>query len=320
MLAVLWLTAALSAVAFTVAQSVRGETERASTTADGVRAYYLAAGAVERALLYMSWMQYRNPDNTARYYEPGTPRLRFDFPAGEAWVEIIPETSKLNVNLISRDDLLRLLLALGVEPPRAAVIAAAIVDWRTPSPVNTSFDAYYLSLTPSFRARHASIEEIEELLLVQGMTPEIYYGRYDRDAEGNLIPRPGLRDCLSVYGTVGALDINTAEPPTMMAVGVPPDLIANIVARRRVAPFRVQDMPNLRQMSPALQRLSIAAGTLFTVRATARLRLSDASYSDLRRSVAALVKLTWNSATERPYTVLRWYDIVSPDTSANRVQ
>ena len=44
------------------------------------------------------------------------------------------------------------------------------------------FDQYYLSLTPSFRARHASFEEIEELLVVKGMTPDLYYGTYDRDA------------------------------------------------------------------------------------------------------------------------------------------
>src|ERR1035438_195821 len=46
LLAVLWLTAALSAIAFSVATTVRSETERTSTAIDSVRAYYLATGAI----------------------------------------------------------------------------------------------------------------------------------------------------------------------------------------------------------------------------------------------------------------------------------
>ena len=48
MLTVLWLAAGLSAIVFTVANTVRGETERATNAVDDVRAYYLATGAVER--------------------------------------------------------------------------------------------------------------------------------------------------------------------------------------------------------------------------------------------------------------------------------
>ena len=49
MLAVLWLAAGLSAIALTIANTVRGETERSSTEADGLKAYYLAAGAIDTA-------------------------------------------------------------------------------------------------------------------------------------------------------------------------------------------------------------------------------------------------------------------------------
>ena len=48
LLAVLWLSAILAAIAFSVATTVRGETERTSTLSEGVRAYYLATGALER--------------------------------------------------------------------------------------------------------------------------------------------------------------------------------------------------------------------------------------------------------------------------------
>src|SRR3984893_8038900 len=141
LLAVLWLSLALSAIAFSLATTVRGETERTSTAIDGIRSYYLATGAIERAILYMQW--------GARYYSPATPVLRMPFPSGDVEVEVIPETAKYNLNRATPNDLTRLLSALGASPDRAQEIAAAIVDWRTPGFVSP-FDQYYLSLTPSF--------------------------------------------------------------------------------------------------------------------------------------------------------------------------
>ncbi|MDX2153390.1 MAG: type II secretion system protein GspK [Bryobacteraceae bacterium] len=312
LLAVLWLAAALSAIAFAVASTVRGETERAATAQDGVRSYYLATAGIDRAILYFQWGGILNPDGSPRYYVPGLPRYRFQFPTGEAFVELIPEIGKLNVNGARPDELLRLLLALGAEPARAADITQAIVDWRTPTLAPTAFDAHYLSLTPSFRARHASFEEIEELLLLRGMTPDLFHGSYERNAEGRLLPRPGLRDCLTVYGAgLGMLDINTAEPAVMSAVGIPPDAIAMIMTRRLAGPILPPEAANFARMGPALQRLTVVTYPLVTLRSTARLRLGDGKLSDLRRTVSAVVKLAGKGAESGP-TTLRWYDNATP--------
>lgn len=191
LLAVLWLAAALSAIAFALANTVRGETERTSTEVDAMRAYYLASGGIDRALLWMQWgQQYRNPDGTPRYFVAPMPLLHFEFPTGAADVEIIPESSKININEAQPIQLLALLASLGVPPDRAQMIVRGIVDWRsrTPGGAFTDFDQYYLSLAPTFRARHASFEEIEELLVIRGMTPELFYGRYDKAPDGNLLP------------------------------------------------------------------------------------------------------------------------------------
>src|SRR5260370_19218318 len=178
LLMVLWLSAALSAIAFTVANTVRAETERTSTSIDSLRAYYLATGAIERSLLYINWgAGFRKPDGTPKYFENPMPVLRFEFPSGTATAEIIPETAKLNINRAPPRELGNLLVALGVPGDRAAVITRGVLDWRTISPGGafTEFDQHYMGLTPSFRARHASFQEIEELLLVQGVTPDLFY-------------------------------------------------------------------------------------------------------------------------------------------------
>src|ERR1700730_11687643 len=117
LLAVLWLAAALSAIAFSVANTVRAETERTSTDVGALRAYYLASGAIDRAILYILWgPSYRNPDGTPKYFQNSIPALQFNFPTGAATTEIIPETSRLNVNSAPPPELLRLLLALGAPP------------------------------------------------------------------------------------------------------------------------------------------------------------------------------------------------------------
>ena len=290
---------------------VRAETERTLTDKDSLRAYYLATGAIDRALLYVQWgPAYRNPDGSPKYFQPPMPVIRFDFPTGVAAVEVIPENSKLNVNMAPPAELRNLLVALGADAARATAIAAGILDWRTPSPGGsfTEFDQHYLSLTPSFRSRHSSFQEIEELLLVQGVTPDLFYGSYSRNDDGRLVPHAGLRDCLSVYGAIGPMDVNTVEPAVMQAIGISPDIAAALVALRKTAPIRTMDqLAPFQSSAPAMGRLGLLPNSIMTLRATARLKLANGQFSEVRRSVSALVKFL-PQQVDPPLHILRWYD------------
>ena len=308
LLAVLWLSAALAAIAFSLANTVRGETERTATAIEALRCQYLAEAGVERGILHIKWgLDNSMPPDAPLRYRPGTPFLPFSFPSGEALVEVIPETAKLNINRSQPDLLLRLLVAMGVDPGHAEQIVAAIVDWRSPAGL-TPFDAFYLSRAPSFRARHASFEEVEELLLVRGITRDIYYGTYSRNEAGQLIPRPGLKDCVSIFGTTETFDINTAQPPVLTALGMPPQTVAAIVARRRMQPFRsVAEAAAFTGPAPGFSRLRVGGNSIFTVRATARVRLPNGQLSDLRRSAAATVKFM-PPGYDATVQVMRWYE------------
>ena len=310
LLTVLWLSAGLAAIAFSVSSSVRTETERVSTAADGLRAAYLASGAVERGIQWMIWGgAYRNPDNSPRFWGRQS-SLSMWFPSGAAVVEVIPEASKLNINRATPDDLNRVVLAVSGDPERSRQIVEAIVDWRAPAPAPTIFDQYYFALNPTFRARHTSFEEIEELLLVRGMTPELFYGNYTADESGHLYARGGLRDCLSVWGSTGPFDINTASPALMEAMGIQPDVSAAIVAARQSHAFGT--MQDAAAFIPVTQRFAIGVGnSIWTLRATARLRRPDGAFSDVVRTAAATVQIPRRTRPGGPLTplrVLRWYD------------
>jgi len=307
LLAVLWLSAALAAIAFSVSSTVRSETDRVSTSADGLRASYLASGAVERAIQWMAWgAGYRKTDGTTMFWQRNQPRMNMAFPSGAAVVEVIPESSKFNINTATPDDLYRVIFAVTGDPARAQEIAAGIVDWRGPGNGASTYDQYYFGINPTFRARHASFQEIEELLLVRGVTPELFYGNYTADSDGRLYARGGLRDCLSPWGSLGPFDANTASPAVLEAIGMSPSDIAAIVQQRTKTPFRV--LSDVTQITPYINRLTIGGGrTTWTLRATARLRRGDGKFSDVVRTAAATVRLETRPAFY-PVVVMRWYD------------
>jgi general secretion pathway protein K len=300
LLMVLWLTAALSAIGLAVANNVRSETERTETNVDDARAYFEARGGIERAAMHILWGR--------MYFIPGSPAVELDFPSASVHVDVIPEASKLNVNAAPPEEIMRLLLALEVTQAKAEEITAAMIDWRTPAnPVQPSpFDAFYLGQTPSFIPRHASFLENEELLQVKGMTEELYYG----SALDNT--HAGLRDCMSIYGS-GAVDINTAQPATLQAVGLSQADADTIVKNRAQHPvLDYQELAGIQQsLGPAGFRLRIGGQTMFTLRATARLKGPDGKLSDLRRTVGALVKIYFPGNNERKavgFDIVRWFD------------
>jgi type II secretory pathway component PulK len=82
------------------------------------------------------------------------------------------EDAKLNINTAAFDQLMAL-------PGMTDDIAAAIVDWRdednTPSNGGAESD-YYLSLPDPYYAKNDNFENVDELLMVRGMTRQYLYG------------------------------------------------------------------------------------------------------------------------------------------------
>ena len=317
LLAVLWLSAALATIAISLADTVRGEAERSATAVDGLRSQHLAVGGLRRAILYMDWGR-THPDIPR--FKPLGPFFAFAFPEGQTVVEVVPETAKFNINTARPEDLFHLLVNLGVDPARAQEIAAAIVDWRSPSPEpHSPFDGFYASEHPPYLAPHTNFREVEELLSVKGITPDLFYGAWQTAPEGAeqyLALRTGLADCVSVFGSTGQFDVNTAAPAVLAAVGVPPEGVAALVQQRRVQPFQKPgDLAPFAQIAgPGFGRLRVGGYTMFPLRSTARLRLGNGQLSDLRRTVAALVKFAPPSK-DAPYHILRWYDTVAGQAS-----
>jgi type II secretory pathway component PulK len=106
---------------------------------------------------------------------------------------VIDESGKINLNAMmlidpSGQTLLNILEQLPNMTPAAA---ASIVDWMDPDdntlPGGAESD-YYQGQNPSYSAKNGPLDSLEEILLVQGVTPELLFGQ-DRNPYG--LPRSG---------------------------------------------------------------------------------------------------------------------------------
>ncbi len=161
------------------------------------------------------------------------------FPNGSLLLKVTDLSGRLQVNSLvakkkqgqpgdnqniadeSRAILLRLLLSgsFPVEDEgEARTIVEALTDWIDEDDEESDYGAessYYQSLEKPYACRNGQIRYIEELLLIKGVTPQLLFGSGEEK---------GLADFLTVYGTDGKININTAAPLIIKSVN---DLISD---------------------------------------------------------------------------------------------
>ncbi|MCC6797653.1 MAG: type II secretion system minor pseudopilin GspK [Candidatus Hydrogenedentes bacterium] len=114
----------------------------------------------------------------------------------------------------------------------------AILDWidsdDDPRPNGAETD-YYQSLEIPYPCKNAPLGSVEELLLIRGITPEVFFG----DPELDQLP---LTELLTVHGQRnGRVNVNTAELETLTALGDAmgsPGLAELVLEERQRIPFQ----------------------------------------------------------------------------------
>jgi len=301
LLAVIWLSIALSAIAFTLARTVRGELDRASINVDSTRAYFLARGGIERTVLRMTRSLARDAEPAAFGFRLGQRWMRLDFPEGNVVVEIIGESGKVNVNVAPPEAIARVLTSAGLDPAFSTATAERIVAARSPSREQLLDPTG--APTSSLSRRRASFDQLEELLVLPGITPEVLFGKWGLNRVGEWTKIGGLHRHFSVFGGTG-VDANYASPEVLRAAGLGPGAISSLLEMRDLRPLRPQDLrPN--QMADQRGLIPVTAsggGAHFTLWSRATLFSGRA-----RRAVGALVERT-QTTSGPPIRIVRWYD------------
>jgi len=145
------------------------------------------------------------------------------FETGNLETVIIDHSGKIQVNRlvneqggfdVGQQDLLKRFLSLEtfeLDSEQVDNIVDALKDWIDTDNEVTRFGAeesYYKALEKPYRCKNGPMESLEELLLIRGVTRELYYGTEEK---------PGISQYLTIYGE-GLININTAPRPVLMAL------------------------------------------------------------------------------------------------------
>jgi len=111
----------------------------------------------------------------------------------------------------------------------AVSLLDALLDWLDSDSDERDHGAeegYYLSLDHPYKPRNAPMQSLEELLLIRGMTKDIFYGNEEFS---------GIVEYLTVYGTDGKININSAPAPVLqiLAAGLDEEIVQGLIDFRQ---------------------------------------------------------------------------------------
>ncbi len=166
---------------------------------------------------------------------------------------LIDESAKINVNLAPAD------LLLEFECLDEAIVAS-IMDWidedDVPNPDGAEND-YYSRLESAYSCKNKPLDNIEELLLVKGISLEIYYGYNPSEGDNHLSETSefvddfphngtaGLCDLLTVYGD-GRININTAPKQVLDVIPMLSDTaVSEIISIQKDASRKFSSMDDI---------------------------------------------------------------------------
>ncbi len=251
LIAVLWVTMILSIFALNFSTTSRLEGIQTLNTEQRVKETQLLRSALE--LGYHEYLKYKENKSLLEKKEQiekitGQP-LSLWFPRYEPFTATIGEKKiairvqndqgKININQIKLDLLQEIIATCGVkEGSRMTTIANSILDWIDSDNLHRPEGAekeFYLAKSEPYLPKNHQIENIHELLLVQEVDPDLFYGNQDH---------PGLVDYFSVNGKNNQLDINTASPQSFALMeNIPKEAVEEIIALRREKPIsKISDL------------------------------------------------------------------------------
>lgn len=147
---------------------------------------------------------------------------------GHLKISIADENSKINVNALANEVVdkspyytvaQRFFLNMGLSMD----LADTLIDWvdidDSRFPYGAESSDYYLAQRRPYRAKNAAMDSIQEMLMIKGFTPEIYYGlgggNHGRESgivEDNRGARVINPDAVSGPGSGRALDSRRTDP------------------------------------------------------------------------------------------------------------
>lgn len=180
-LAVLWTVVVLMVIVAVLGRTSRLDMKTAMARMDAVRCKWAGRAGVEKAVAVLNDDETENDTLIDTWSDNDEDFNDVLLEGCVLNIRVVDEASKLNINFITKDQLMGL-------PYMLEEIADAIIDWRDGDDMPSGLGVeggYYESLEFVYKARNGPFRTIRELLMVKDVTEEYLYGE-DTNFNGQL--------------------------------------------------------------------------------------------------------------------------------------
>ncbi len=305
LLIVLWIFIVLFAVGAEFSGAMRQDVTATMNFAGETQSYYLATAAANRTFYRALIARDEASIDIPLEEQEEEPLIRVDGQwhreelwGAPVWVRITDESGKIPINLVTQGLLQQILANLGLDIDQADEITAGILDWRDEDDevrVNGAETDYYLERARPYAAKNAPLDSLEELLLVKGVTWELYHG----ESEDFDI---GLKHIFTVFNPRPVLNVRSSPPDVLQALfGLDEEQLAQLLEIRASGAGSLFGLLEPMLPDPALaELLSDEPPNILSVDVQAQM-----PNSAVAAHVAAVIDL--GESNEGVY-ILRWYD------------
>jgi general secretion pathway protein K len=163
----------------------------------------------------------------------GVSGIEKEFGDGKFIVDILPEESRRNVNLLTEEDWEEVLDQAGVENTRWPELIDCFMDWIDDNDTYRlngaeSDDVFYKD--KGYEVKNAPLDTVDELLMIKGFDKSMLYGGSDSKNED--VVYQGFAGWLTTWGD-GKVNVNTASREVLLTLpNIEEDVIDRILEYR----------------------------------------------------------------------------------------
>ena len=309
LITVILIISIIVAVAIELNRSSRATIYDAANLSDGIKLTYIAKSGFYGAAVVLAdassdYTTLRDSWANAEILSGQSQTL---FTDGYFTVIVEDEAGKIPINKlvnsngeynpVIKETLLRLLgqEEFGLDERKAYEIVDSIKDWIDADNSATGYGAetsYYSSLDPPYEAKNSHLDCIEELLMVKGITKEIFNGTKEKQ---------GLAKYITADSDDGKININTAPKMVLRA------LASNVSAELadKIDEYRRKDdsvLSNITwyQLVPGMAGVTIKS-ELITVKSNYFKIISAGKMKNMEQGLSAVVKRSGKSVQ-----IIKW--------------
>lgn len=325
LLMVLWIIAVLSVIVLEFCFGMRTEVNLTNQYKEELQLYEMAKGGIYRAIVELIYRQDPRIQQKRKTLESEELRAEekewitdgrsypVSFGQGKCEVRVMGEDGKININYVSESLLRKIIGNLGLEGEARDIVVDSILDWRDPDDfyrLNGAENDYYQSLPEPYECKNGPLDSLEELLLVRGVTPQLFDGTQMKDEEGKE-ERIGLKNIFSIYASGEQIDINSASPLVMRIVlGISKEIAQLISKSREEKPF--ENQVDLLRRVPELTPFMGEIGKYITYRTRSPYFTIESKAKGLEgksvRGLKAIVKIDLRDKNK--YKIIQWIDSI----------